>query len=389
MKPMKEIYLDNAATTPVAEEVIEVMERAFREDYGNPSSLHRKGMEAERSIKETAEIIAKTLRCDKKELLFTSGGTESNNLAILGAAEANARHGKKVLTTAVEHPSVANAVKELAERGFMVRVLPVDAKGRVSLEALEAEADEEAVLCSMMMVNNEIGTIQPLEEAAEILHRKAPHALLHVDAVQGYGKVAFDLRKIQADLLSVSGHKLFGPKGSGFLYVKEKTKLKPLLFGGGQQKNLRSGTENVPAILGLGKAAELAFEDFAGKRERLYALRDRLISAVTAIDGVSVNGGTDREIAAPHIISVSTEDVRAEVLLHALEEEGIYVSAGSACSSHKKNISATLQAIGLKKSLLDCTVRFSLSARTTEEEIDTAAEAMKKLVPALRRYTRR
>ena len=389
MEAMKEIYLDNAATTQADPLVIEVMERVLREDYGNPSSLHKKGVQAEKYVRGAAEYIAKTLHVSPKEIVFTSGGTEGNNTALFGAARANRRFGNRILTSMVEHPSVSNVMNALSEDGFLVGKLPVDKEGRLLTEALSQAADEETILFSLMLVNNEIGTIEPVGEAVRILREKAPNAIVHVDAIQAYGKIPLEPEKLDIDLLSVSGHKLFGPKGSGFLYVREKTRLRPLLFGGGQQQNLRSGTENVPAIAGLKKAAELAFTDAKEKREGLYRLRDRFVEAVTSIEGVSVNGGRTRETAAPHIVSVSTKGVRAEVLLHALEEEGIYVSAGSACSSHKKNISPTLNAIGLPKDLLEETVRFSFSYKTTAEELETAADALRRLVPSLRKYTRR
>lgn len=384
---MMEAYLDNSATTRCSDRAFALIQKVLLEDYGNPSSLHMKGVEAERYVKAAREKIAKTLKVTEKEIIFTSGGTESNNLAILGTAFANRRAGNRIITTAVEHASVANPMKFLEEEGFEVIYLPVDENGVISLKDLEEALSDQMILVSLMHVNNEIGAVEPVEEAAALVHEKCPKALVHVDAIQSYGKFRIYPKKSGIDLLSVSGHKIHGPKGSGFLYVKEKTKIKPIIYGGGQQNGMRSGTENVPGIAGLGEAAAEIYEDFKEKQDRLYALKERFIQAVTTIPGVSVNGKTGRD-SAPHIVSVSVEGVRAEVLLHSLEDKQIYVSSGSACSSNKPAVSRTLKGIGLKQNLLDSTVRFSFSVHTTEEEIDYAADVLKTLVPALQKYTR-
>lgn len=384
---MMEAYLDNSATTRCSDRAFALIQKVLLEDYGNPSSLHMKGVEAERYVKAAREKIAKTLKVTEKEIIFTSGGTESNNLAILGTAFANRRAGNRIITTAVEHASVANPMKFLEEEGFEVIYLPVDENGVISLKDLEEALSDQTILVSLMHVNNEIGAVEPVEEAAALVHEKCPKALVHVDAIQSYGKFRIYPKKSGIDLLSVSGHKIHGPKGSGFLYVKEKTKIKPIIYGGGQQNGMRSGTENVPGIAGLGEAAAEIYEDFKEKQDRLYALKERFIQAVTTIPGVSVNGKTGRD-SAPHIVSVSVEGVRAEVLLHSLEDKQIYVSSGSACSSNKPAVSRTLKGIGLKQNLLDSTVRFSFSVHTTEEEIDYAADVLKTLVPALQKYTR-
>lgn len=384
---MMEAYLDNSATTRCSDRAFALMQKVLLEDYGNPSSLHMKGVEAERYVKAAREKIAKTLKVTEKEIIFTSGGTESNNLAILGTAFANRRAGNRIITTAVEHASVANPMKFLEEEGFEVIYLPVDENGVISLKDLEEALSDQTILVSLMHVNNEIGAVEPVEEAAALVHEKCPKALVHVDAIQSYGKFRIYPKKSGIDLLSVSGHKIHGPKGSGFLYVKEKTKIKPIIYGGGQQNGMRSGTENVPGIAGLGEAAAEIYEDFKDKQDRLYALKERFIQAVTTIPGVSVNGKTGRD-SAPHIVSVSVEGVRAEVLLHSLEDKQIYVSSGSACSSNKPAVSRTLKGIGLKQNLLNSTVRFSFSVHTTEEEIDYAADVLKTLVPALQKYTR-
>ena len=384
---MREAYLDNSATTRCSDRAFALMQKVLLEDYGNPSSLHMKGVEAERYVKAAREKIAKTLKVTEKEIIFTSGGTESNNLAILGTAFANRRAGNRIITTAVEHASVANPMKFLEEERFEVIYLPVDENGVISLKDLEEALSDQTILVSLMHVNNEIGAVEPVEEAAALVHEKCPKALVHVDAIQSYGKFRIYPKKSGIDLLSVSGHKIHGPKGSGFLYVKEKTKIKPIIYGGGQQNGMRSGTENVPGIAGLGEAAAEIYEDFKEKQDRLYALKERFIREVTTIPGVSVNGKTGRD-SAPHIVSVSVEGVRAEVLLHSLEDKQIYVSSGSACSSNKPAVSRILKGIGLKQNLLDSTVRFSFSVHTTEEEIDYAADVLKTLVPALQKYTR-
>ena len=364
------------------------MVELLTKNFGNPSSMHMKGVEAENYIKEAKKKIAKTLKVQEKEIFFTSGGTESNNLAIIGAAEANKRAGMHVITTSVEHASVANPFAYLAENGYEVTYLPVNEYGEISLEELADAIRPDTILVSLMQVNNEIGAVEPIEEAGRIIKEKNPNILFHVDAIQSYGKFRIYPKKMNIDLLSVSGHKIHGPKGSGFLYIREKTKVKPLIYGGGQQMGMRSGTENVPAIAALGVAAEAAYTNFEEKIEHLYEIREHIIAEVTKIDGVTVNGRTDRN-AAPHIVSVSIDGVRAEVMLHSLEEAHIYVSAGSACSSNKPAVSRTLKNIGLKESLLDSTIRFSFCAETTMEEIDYALDELRKVIPMLQRYTRR
>lgn len=382
-----EAYLDNSATTQCSQEAADLMMRLLRVDYGNPSSLHNRGMEAENYVKEARKRIAQTLKVNEKEIYFTSGGSESNNLAIVGSALANKRSGMHVITTAIEHPSVANPFAYLEEQGFAVTYLPVDAYGCISLQDLKDAMCSDTILVSIMHVNNEIGAVQPVEEAARLIKQTNPNCLFHVDAIQSYGKFRIYPKRMGIDLLSVSGHKIHGPKGSGFLFVRDKVKVHPLILGGGQERGLRSGTENVPAIAGLGQAAMEIYQNFDAKIMQMYRLRDYFIAEVEKIDGVSVNGHKDHS-SAPHIVSVSVSGVRSEVLLHALEDREIYVSAGSACSSNKPAVSRTLQSIGLKRELLESTVRFSFSVHTTKEEIDYALEAMAELVPMLAKYRR-
>lgn len=383
--------MDNSATTRCSDRACQLMVDLLTKDYGNPSSLHMKGIEAERFVETAKKKIAKTLRVSEKEIIFTSGGTESNNLAIIGAAMANRRAGNHIITTSIEHASVENPMEFLKEQGFDITYLSVDENGIISLEELEEAVREQTILVSMMQVNNEIGAIEPVAEAAELIKKKNPATLIHVDAIQSYGKMYIYPKKLGIDMLSVSGHKIHGPKGSGFLWVKEKTKLKPLILGGGQQKGMRSGTENVPAIAGLGEAAEEIYENLDEKRAHLYGLKQRFIDGIEKLEGTHVNGKTGED-SAPHIVSVSFEGIRSEVLLHSLEDRGIYVSSGSACSSNnhagKQKGSRTLRNIHLKENLLDSTLRFSFSVHTTEEEIDYALEVLGELLPVLKKYTR-
>lgn len=379
-----EAYLDNAATTFVFPEVKDLMGKVMEEDFGNPSSLHKKGVKAEQYIKEAKETIAKFLKVEPKEIVFTSGGTESNNMALIGSAYANQRRGKHIITTRIEHASVYEPLMHLEKEGFQITYLPVDEHGIVKIDALKEALTDETVLVSIMYVNNEIGSIQPIEEIGKIIKSYREDILFHVDAIQAYGKLKIYPKRAKVDLLSVSGHKIHGPKGSGFLYIKDKTKIQPILFGGGQQKGMRSGTENVPAIAGLSLASKLMYENHEEKIEKLNILKERFIKGVSEIENVTNNSGE-----APHIISISFPGVRSEVLLHALEEKGVYVSSGSACSSNHPAISGTLKAIGLDKNHWESTLRFSLSIFTTEEEVDFAIQCLKELVPVLRRFTRR
>ena len=383
-----EAYLDNSATTRCSAKAAEMVMKVMREDFGNPSALHTKGVEAEHYVKEARAFFAKNLKVDEKEICFTSGGTESNNLALIGTAMANRRAGNHLITTSVEHASVDNTMKYLEEQGFRVTYLPVDEYGVVSLEALKEALCPETILVSVMYVNNEVGAVQPVDEIARIVKEHNPNTIFHVDAIQAYGKYRIYPKKEGIDLLSVSGHKIHGPKGTGFLYVNSKVKIHSIVFGGGQQKGLRSGTENVPGIAGMAEAAAECYENLEEKIDRLYALKDRFVSQVSALEGTKVNGHTGRD-SAPQIVSVSFRDVRSEVLLHALEEKGIYVSAGSACSSNKPSVSRTLKNMEIDKELLGSTLRFSFCFDTTAEEIDYCIKVLGELLPVLRRYVRR
>ncbi|WP_342757219.1 cysteine desulfurase family protein [Kineothrix sedimenti] len=383
-----EVYLDNSATTRCFDDVAALMTQVMCRDYGNPSSLHLKGVQAETYIRYAKETIAKALKVNEKEIYFTSGGTESDNIALIGSALANHRAGRRLITTEVEHPGIMQAMKHLEEQGFHVTYLPVDKNGIISLEDLRRAMTKDTILVSIMHTNNEIGALQPIEEAGALIKKVNSGALFHVDAVQGFGKERIYPKKMNIDMLSASGHKIHGPKGVGFLYIQENVKIKPIIFGGGQQNGIRSGTENVPGIAGLGKAVEMIYTDLEAEVNMLYSLKQLFVDGVTKLENVTVNGLTGRD-SAPHVVSVSVRGIRSEVLLHALEDRGIYVSAGSACSARKPQPSATLKAIGLEKELMESTLRFSFSVFTTAEEIDYTLQAMYDIIPMLRKYTRR
>ncbi len=382
-----EVYLDNSATTACYPEVGELVYKVMCRDYGNPSSMHKKGVEAEHYIRGAKERLSKILKVKEKEIVFTSGGTESDNLALRGCARANRRSGNHLITTGIEHPAILNTMRHLEEEGFRVTYLPVDAAGRVKLEALKEALCDETILVSVMYVNNEVGSVQPVAEAAKIVKGYNPQILFHTDAVQGFGKYNIFPKRLGIDMLSASGHKIHGPKGTGFLYLDEKVKILPIVFGGEQQKNIRSGTENVPGIAGLGLAAEMIYRDLDVKVALMRDLKAHFLEGVSKIEHTTVHGLTD-ENSAPHIISVGIAGIRSEVLLHALEEKGIYVSSGSACASNHPAVSGVLKGIGASKEYLDATLRFSMSEFTTKEEIDYTLETLYDCVPKLRKYTR-
>ena len=394
---MNSIYLDNSATTRTFDEVTEYMTHIMKDIYGNPSSRHTLGISAEAEVKKSLERLARIMKVDTGNILFTSGGTESDNLAIIGGAMANKREGMHLITTKTEHPAVLEPMKFLEEQGFSVTYLDAGADGRVNPDDLKASLTDETILVSIMNVNNEIGSVNDIREIGAIIKDYKPSILFHTDAVQSFGKFRINPKSCKIDMMSVSGHKIHGPKGVGILYVADKVKLHPLMLGGGQQKGLRSGTENVPGIAGIGLASELIYKDFDEKTDRLYELKRYFIEELIKLPGVYVNGipqnaFTDEamiRMTAPHIISASFDLIRAEVLLHALEAKGIYVSSGSACSSNKPSVSATLQAIGLDRKLLDSTLRFSMSHSTTREDIDTTLTVLSDELPKLRKFIRR
>lgn len=385
---MTERYLDNSATTRAYPEVVKLMTKLLLEDYGNPSALHQKGVDAERYLREAKEKLAKILKVQEKEIYFTSGGTESNNWALVGTALAMQRMGKHIITTSVEHPAVQAPLTFLEELGFQVTRLGVDKEGRISPEELEQALTPETILVSVMYVNNEIGAVEPIETIGELIKRKNPETVFHVDAIQAFGKIPIYPKKLNIDLLSVSGHKFHGPKGIGMLYIREKTKIRPMILGGGQQSGMRSGTDNVPGAAGMALAAEMVCSHLEEYASHMYGLRKRLTDGLIKIEEVVIHG-PEGEQAAPQIVNASFLGVRSEVLLHTLESEGIYVSAGSACSTHKKSQSPTLTAIGASKEERESSVRFSFCETTTAEDIDAVLEVLRRVIPMLRRFTRK
>ena len=382
-----EAYFDNSATTRCYPEVAEIVVKTMTEDFGNPSAMHLKGVEAEKYVREAAQTLAKILKVNEKEIIFTSGGTESNNLALFGGADANKRSGNHIITTSVEHAAVGQPAERLEQMGYEVTIVPVEHRGVVQLEALEKALRPDTILVSTMYVNNEVGAVMPVEEIAKLVHEKSPKALYHVDAIQAFGKYRIYPKKAGIDMLSVSSHKIHGPKGVGFLYINEKARIQPQILGGGQQAGMRSGTDNVPGIAGLGVAAKMVYTDFDKKIEHMYQLKERLAEGFLKLPDVRLNGMEIRE-GAPQILSASFLGVRSEVLLHTLEEKGIYVSAGSACSSHKRKAAGTLSAMGMEAAQRESTLRFSFSEENTFEEVDYALEVIGQVLPMLRRYSR-
>lgn len=379
-----EAYFDNSATTPVYPEVRDLMVKIMEEDYGNPSSLHMKGVTAARYIKDARESLAGEMKVMPKEIVFTSGGTESNNMALIGGALANRRAGNKIITTSVEHASVGNPMEFLAGMGFDVVRIGVDSSGQIDMDQLMSEVDDDTIIVSVMYVNNEIGTVMPIADIARLIKVKNPNVLFHVDAIQAFGKYRIYPKRMGIDMMSISGHKFHGPKGVGALFIRDRVKVKPIIYGGGQQSGMRSGTENVPGIAGMALAAEITYNGLEEKMEHLRQIKEHLISELTQIDDVYSNSGD-----APHIASITFKGVRSEVMLHALEEREVYVSSGSACSSNKQHASGTLKAIGLPQDKLESTLRFSFSPENTMEQVDYAVECCRQLLPVLRRYVRK
>lgn len=383
-----EAYFDNSATTVVTESVKDIVVKAMTEDYGNPSSMHMIGVNAEKYVKTAKENIAKILKVDEGEIYFTSGGTEGNNMAIIGSANANKRAGNRVITTKIEHSSVANPMKYLEKQGFDVVYLPVDNNGIVDMDVLKKEMTKDTILVSIMNVNNEVGAIEPVSEIGKYIKTVNPSVVYHVDAIQAFGKMEIRPRKENIDILTVSGHKIHAPKGSGFMYIKKNTKVNPIILGGGQQEGMRSGTENVPGIAGIGQAAKDCYDNLEKNVSHMTELKDYLIDELSKLDGVTINSQKGNA-GAPHIVSASFENVRSEVLLHALEDKGVYISAGSACSSNRPAVSETLKAMGIDSKLLGSTVRFSFCELNKKEEIYYCIEQLKIMLPILKKYVRR
>ncbi len=375
-----EVYFDNSATTKPYEEVIEAVADTMRNYYGNPSSAHRLGLMAESKMNESREAVAKTLNCSRDEIIFTSGGSESNNFLIRGFV----REGSHIITTNLEHPSIINLCKELESLGVKITYLKVDARGKINLEELENAILKDTQIVSIMHVNNEIGTVQDIEKIGRLLKEKSSRVKFHVDAVQSYGKYKLDVQKCKIDLMSASGHKIHGPRGIGFAYVRKGLVPRPLIFGGGQEKNFRSGTENLASMVGFAKASELIYKDREENFKKISELKSYFIERLGDLQGVKINSSFSEDYS-PYILSASFIGARAEVLLHLLEEGGIYVSTGSACSSKDTKDSHVLKAIGLKDNEIKSTLRFSFNNSNTKEEVDYTIDVLNKSLRFLRR----
>lgn len=381
-----DIYLDNAATTKPLDSVIDTVATVMKDIYGNPSSLHKKGIEAEKVLKQAKELFAKHLGASGEEIFFTSGGTESNNTAIMGAAYAYQRNGKRIITSAIEHASVKEVFSYMESEGFEVVVIPVDREGYINEEILYNQIDQHTILVSIMHVNNELGTVQDIEKIGHNIKAKNNKAIFHVDAVQSFSKIPLHVKKAKIDLLSLSSHKFYGPKGTGVLYKNKDILMKSLIHGGGQQKNIRSGTENVPGIAGMAKACEYVFTHFDQLTSHYRMCKEYFCTRLLEeIEDVHINGPKISQ-GAPHIINVGFKGIKAEVLLHALEYNNIYVSSGSACSSNRVHQSGILEAIGNKGNDLDNALRFSFGIDTTKEDLDYVIDILKKQVALLRKF---
>lgn len=380
-----EMYLDNSATTKPYPEVVDIMIKSLTEKYGNPSAAHRKGLEIEKDIKDIRRNIARTIGAKEKEIIFTSGGTESNNTVLRSCAEIYSKRKKHIISTKIEHPSVLNTLEYLEKKGYKVTYLDVDEKGMISEDELRNSLSEDTFLVSIMYVNNEVGSVQPIKKLVNIVKEFDNEIIFHTDAVQAYGKLDIKVSSLGIDFMSVSGHKLHGPKGIGFMYIKDGVRINPLVTGGGQESNLRSGTENTPGIYGLGKAVEITFADLKGHISEMERKRNLLKKLIEEkIDGLKINSP---ENGVCHILNISFEDIRGEVLLHYLEQKNVYVSTGSACSSKKKG-SHVLNAMGLSQDEIEGAIRFSISEINTDEEIKNAVDILCESVDELRSIIR-
>lgn len=382
------IYLDNCATTKIRIEVLEKLYESFNDSFANPSSLHRLGLKAEKKIKVSREIIADYLKVDSKEIFFTSGGTESNNLVIQSIIRNSLRKGNHIITTKIEHPSVLNIMKDFEERGLNITYLDVDNDGRIDPVQLENHISQDTILISIIHVNNEIGTIQDIKRINEIIEKRNPNTLLHLDGVQSFGKIDFDLRQLGVDTYSFSGHKVHGPKGIGGLYVRKGLKLSPIIFGGNQESGLRSGTENVQGIIGLGEAVRILSSNSKKESKYIADLKSHMSKRLLEeIDHIKMN--TPLYNSSPYILNVSFLHTRGEVLLHYLEEKDIYVSTGSACSSKGHDKSHVLLAIGLGDQEIEGSIRICFSYECTMGDIDCVVDCIKESVKDIRKIMMR
>lgn len=384
------IYFDNAASTRALPEVAEKFTEALLNTYANPSSGSRLGMEAEHVIKESAQTLARLINAQShEEVFFTSGGTESNNIAVFGTAKGYHRSGKHIITTQIEHPAIALPFKALEEEGYEVQFLPVDEKGYVNIEELKNAIRSDTILVSTILINNEIGTVQDVESIGKAIKNANPNTLYHVDGVQAFGKYKIDVRKGNIDMLSASGHKFNAPKGLGFLYIKSGLKVKPIMFGGGQQKGMRAGTENAAGAAAIALAAEESYKNLAESTKKVMEIKKHLAEGIlNGIEDTFING-EDIDKASPYVLNVAFKNLRSPVLLNALEDKGIFVSAGSACNSKKKVQSSVLGALGMAEDDIVGSVRFSFTRFNTIEESETCLQALKELVPMLRLFNRK
>lgn len=376
-----QIYLDNSATTKPYDEVIDAVALAMGQYYGNPSSLHNIGIKCEKRLKSSREFIAKTINANKEEVYFNSGGSEGNNLILQGIVKV----GNHIITTKFEHHSVLRVCQELEKIGVKVTYLDVDDNGKIDLEELEEKITKDTVLVSIMFVNNEMGVIQNIQEIGRIIKNKSSRAKFHVDSVQAYGKIPIDVKKMNIDMLTMAGHKIHGPKGTGFVYIKKGIVLKPLIWGGSQEFGVRAGTENLPGIIGLERACEIAINNIQKNFDYIQNIKAYMIERLNDIDNIRINSPMNE--TSPYILNVSFKGVRAEVLLHMLEAEEIYVSTGSACTSKTSIVSGSyvMKALKLNKDEIEGAIRFSFSVNNTREEIDKAIEVLDKSLKFLRR----
>lgn len=383
------IYLDNCSTTRPRKEVIETVNNCMLYDFGNPSSLHKLGLNAEKILNNARENIASFLCCRDNEIYFTSGGTESNNIVLQGAIKAKKRNGKHIITTKLEHPSVLNVIKTYEKEGYEVTYLSNDEYGRINISELEESIREDTILISIIHINNEIGTVQDIKRISKIIKTKNPNIHFHVDGVQSFGKLNISVKDLGMDSFSFSAHKIHGPKGIGGLYLREKSRIEPIIFGGNQEKSLRSGTENIPAIAGFSKAVDITRTNLSKEQAEVESIKTKFADYfLKNISDVKINSPLD-ETGSSYILSVSFKDVRGEVLLHMLEDEDIYISTGSACSSKSNKKSHVLKAIGLNDNFIEGTIRLCFSYENIYDDIDFALEKINKFVKDIRKITRR
>lgn len=383
------IYLDNAATTPIMPEVVEEMVKSLTEDFGNPSSVHQLGLQSERKMKQVREIMAGLLRVSPEEIIFTSGGTESNNLAILGLTRARKRYGNHCITTKIEHSSILNTFNYLENEGWDITYLSVDSQGVIDLEELKDAIRDDTILVSIGHINSEIGSVQPIREVGLFIKDNYPDTIFHTDAVQSFGRLPLSPMEWGVDLLSMSGHKIHGPKGIGALYIKKKTPLLALQWGGGQERGIRSGTENLPGIVGFGRAAELVHKAMEQDKAVISRMKLELARGIKEAVPDVVFNGPDLQKGAPHIFNLSVPGVRGTTLLHVLESYGIFISTGSACTSRNVKTSHVLEALGLSSQIAEGAVRISLSYLNTRDELSKVPDILRTSIDQAKRFTRR